>query len=70
MYSEFGLEKTGHQLFDRTTWPADFQGVLEPDYFAEAKNDGLGRDCFDRLAGSTRIGGKSQLLKLRVFYMF
>ncbi len=36
LYPEFELEKTSHQWFDHKTWPADFQGVLEPDYYAEA----------------------------------
>jgi hypothetical protein len=35
-YPGFGLEKTSHQWFDRKTWPGDFQGSLEPDYYAEA----------------------------------
>ncbi|MEZ5965506.1 MAG: hypothetical protein R3F56_16855 [Planctomycetota bacterium] len=32
----FGLEKSGHQWFDRKTWPEDFEGRIEPDYYAEA----------------------------------
>jgi len=36
IYPEFGLEKTSHQWFDRSTWPKDFQGSFEPDYYAEA----------------------------------
>ena len=35
-WPEFGLEATGHQWFDRRTWPDDFEGVFEPDYYAEA----------------------------------
>jgi formylglycine-generating enzyme required for sulfatase activity len=35
-YPEFGLEAQGHQWNDRSTWPADFVGVNEPDYYAEA----------------------------------
>jgi hypothetical protein len=35
-FSEFGLEAKPHQWFDRNTWPVDFQGVFEPDYYAEA----------------------------------
>ena len=35
-YPAFKLEEKGHQWFDRSTWPADFQGVLEPDYYHEA----------------------------------
>ncbi|MEM7675982.1 MAG: hypothetical protein AAF449_08265 [Myxococcota bacterium] len=32
----FELEARGHQWFDRDTWPADFVGEWEPDYYAEA----------------------------------
>ncbi|MFT5684264.1 MAG: hypothetical protein ACI8RZ_005205 [Myxococcota bacterium] len=35
-WPEFGLEDTDHQWFDRTTWPDDFEGVYEPDYYIEA----------------------------------
>jgi hypothetical protein len=35
-WPEFGLEDSGHQWFDRTTWPDDFEGVYESDYYAEA----------------------------------
>lgn len=35
-YPEFELEKSGHQWFDRNTWPSDFIGRIEPDYFSEA----------------------------------
>ncbi|MFT4624621.1 MAG: hypothetical protein ACI8PZ_003280 [Myxococcota bacterium] len=31
-----GLEDAPHQWFDRSTWPADFEGVWEADYYAEA----------------------------------
>lgn len=33
---EFKLEATGHQWFDRKTWPEDFQGRYEADYYYEA----------------------------------
>ncbi len=36
IYPEFALEKTGHDWFNRSTWPSDFQGLIEPDYYAEA----------------------------------
>lgn len=36
VYPEFELEVTGHQWFDRSTWPADFEGRYEPDYYDEA----------------------------------
>ncbi len=35
-WPEFGLEDAGHQWFDRNTWPTDFVGNNEPDYYAEA----------------------------------
>jgi hypothetical protein len=35
-YPEFGLEVTPHQWFDRGTWPADFVGIYESDYFHES----------------------------------
>jgi len=35
-WPEFGLEITGHQWFDRSSWPADFQGKWEADYYAES----------------------------------
>jgi hypothetical protein len=36
IYPEFKLEASSHQWFDRKTWPSDFEGHLEADYFAEA----------------------------------
>lgn len=35
-WPEFGLEDSDHQWFDRSTWPADFEGIWEPDYYAES----------------------------------
>ncbi len=35
-WPKFELEKTGHQWFDRSTWPEDFEGRIEPDYYHEA----------------------------------
>jgi hypothetical protein len=35
-YPEFGLEDTPHQWFDLGTWPPDFVGLYEADYFHEA----------------------------------
>jgi hypothetical protein len=35
-WPELGLEVTGHQWFDRATWPDDFEGRFEPDYYSEA----------------------------------
>lgn len=37
-WPEFGLEETGHQWFDRATWPLDFVGQFEPDYYSESIN--------------------------------
>jgi hypothetical protein len=36
LYPQFKLEQRGHQWFDRSSWPADFEGINEADYFAEA----------------------------------
>ena len=35
-WPEFDLELTSHQWFDRKTWPSDFQGEWEHDYYAES----------------------------------
>jgi hypothetical protein len=35
-WPEFGLEATGHQWFYPELWPDDFEGLFEPDYFAES----------------------------------
>lgn len=35
-YPQLGLEATPHQWHDRATWPADFAGRTEADYYAEA----------------------------------
>jgi hypothetical protein len=40
-WPEFGLEATGHMWFDLSTWPDDFEGLWEPDYYAEAINKRL-----------------------------
>jgi hypothetical protein len=37
-WPEFELEKTSHQWYDRTTWPKDFQGRFESDYYTESIN--------------------------------
>lgn len=36
VWPEFELETKSHQWFDRSTWPSDFVGFLEPDYYANA----------------------------------
>ncbi len=35
-WPEFKLEEKDHQWFNRSTWPSDFSGQIEPDYYAEA----------------------------------
>ncbi len=35
-YREFGLEDSVHQWVVRATWPSDFDGRFEPDYYSEA----------------------------------
>jgi hypothetical protein len=43
-YPEFRLEtERGHDWFDRSTWPADFEGQFEADYYAEALHKRLQR---------------------------
>lgn len=36
LWPELGLEETAHQWFDRGTWPSEFEGKWEADYYAEA----------------------------------
>lgn len=40
-WPEFGLEASDHQWFDRSTWPDDFVGTFEADYYSEAINKRL-----------------------------
>jgi hypothetical protein len=40
-WPEFGLEDELHQWFERNTWPSDFIGEWEPDYYAESLNKRL-----------------------------
>lgn len=35
-YPEFKLEERSHQWFNRASWPRDFEGLIEPDYYAES----------------------------------
>lgn len=35
-YAELGLERESHQWFRRATWPDDFEGRFEADYYAQA----------------------------------
>lgn len=41
IWPEFELEKKAHQWYDRTTWPEDFQGLYESDYYTESINKRL-----------------------------
>lgn len=36
IYPEHRLEVEGHDWFNRATWPEDFEGRMEPDYYAES----------------------------------
>lgn len=36
LYPQLKLEQKGHDWFDRTTWPKDFSGIFETDYYHEA----------------------------------
>ncbi len=36
IYPEFSLEVNGHDWFNRNSWPDDFTGLYEPDYYAES----------------------------------
>ncbi len=40
-WPEFELEKTSHSWFNRFTWPEDFVGQFEPDYYSESLNKRL-----------------------------
>jgi len=40
-YPKLQLEATEHQWFDRKTWPTDFVGSIEADYYAEAMHKRL-----------------------------
>lgn len=53
-WPELGLEASPHQWFDRDTWPEDFEGIYEPDYYSEAIDK-----RFDRV-GPTLAEGLTQ----------
>ena len=36
IWNQYNLEPSGHSWFDRSTWPSDFIGAFEPDYYAES----------------------------------
>ncbi len=40
-WPQFELEINGHDWFDRATWPEDFEGIHEADYYTEAINKRL-----------------------------
>ena len=57
LYPEFGLEARSHQWFDRATWPDDFVGQWEPDYYAESftrRIAGASTPVQDRMRVSSR----------------
>jgi len=56
LYPDFGLEAEGHQWFDRSTWPDDFVGRWEPDYYAESLAHRL-RDADPPLHVTLRTAG-------------
>jgi hypothetical protein len=35
-FKEFQLEKKGHDWFDRSLWPGDFEGTVEPEYYDQS----------------------------------
>jgi hypothetical protein len=45
IYPEFSLEVTGHDWFDLSFWPADFNGRFEPDFYAESLHKRLQTAC-------------------------
>ncbi|MFK8056305.1 MAG: T9SS type A sorting domain-containing protein [Saprospiraceae bacterium] len=46
LYPALELEVTGHDWFDRNSWPSDFEGRFEPDYYTEALHKRLQlQDC-------------------------
>jgi hypothetical protein len=44
-YPELELEVSGHDWFNRSFWPADFEGQFETDYYAETLHKRLQTDC-------------------------
>jgi hypothetical protein len=36
LYPEYALEPTSHSYFDRSTWPLDFEGRWQWDYYDES----------------------------------
>jgi hypothetical protein len=45
IYPEFELEVNGHDWFNRNFWPNDFEGLYEPDYYAESLYKRLQTAC-------------------------
>lgn len=59
-YPDFKLEAKGHQWFDRKTWPDDFVGRNEPDYYHQALHKRLRTaDAKPRMAVALRYAGPS-----------
>ncbi len=55
-YPQLQLEATSHQWHDRKTWPADFSGNVEADYYAEALHKRLQSQSALPLHGLIRHG--------------
>lgn len=45
IFPEYKLEINGHDWFDRNTWPSDFVGQFEPDYYTEALHKRIQKAC-------------------------
>lgn len=63
IYPEFELEEIAHQWFDRSTWPTDFAGRYEPDYYHEALYRRL-QDADRPLVAALRYASTGQVATL------
>jgi len=45
LYPELQLEVNGHDWFNLSFWPDDFEGLFEPDYYAETLKKRMQTDC-------------------------
>jgi hypothetical protein len=59
-YPQLRLEATSHQWHDRKTWPADFTGNVEADYYAEALHKRLAAQIGMPLHALIRHGGAAR----------
>ncbi len=67
IYPELRLEVNGHDWFDRSFWPADFEGQFESDYYAETLRKRLQLDCtplVNKLITRVQNGIKAEYAKL------